>query len=328
MRLTVEQARDLADRTMQSIGHDAEDARLIADHLIDCELRGVTYGGLARAVSIAERILTTGVSTRPITVVKETPVSASIDGGDRIGYVVAQRAMVLAIEKASTNGIAIIGACNTWYTGMLSFYAEMAARRGMVSISASNASPWVAPYGATEGRFGTNPICVGFPSADEPVIWDIGTSAIMHAEVKLADRLGQRLPEDVAFDAKGHPTREPIAALEGAFAAWGGHKGSGLGMVVQLFGVLAGSPALPPELAGFGMVVITIRPDLLTSPDEFARRVAEYADAVRGARPVPGGPPVRMPFDRSRAERKRRLAEDAIDVADAVYSRLAEITAR
>ena len=79
MRLTVEQARDLADRTMQSIGHDAGDARLIADHLIDCELRGVTYGGLARAVSIAERLLTTGVSTRPITVVKVTPVSASID---------------------------------------------------------------------------------------------------------------------------------------------------------------------------------------------------------------------------------------------------------
>ena len=328
MRLTVEQARDLADRTMQSIGHDAADARLIADHLIDCELRGVTYGGLARAVSIAERLLTTGVSTRPITVVKETPVSASIDGGDRIGYVVAHRAMVVAIEKASASGIAIVGACNTWYTGMLSYYAEMAARRGMVSIIASNASPWVAPYGATEGRFGTNPICVGFPSADEPVIWDIGTSAIMHAEVKLADRLGQRLPDDVAFDAEGQPTRDPIAALEGAFAAWGGHKGSGLGMVVQLFGVLAGSPPLPPELAGFGMVVVTIRPDLLTSPDEFARRVGEYADAVRGSRPVPGGPPVRMPFDRSRAERTRRLAEDAIDVADAVYSRLAEIAAR
>jgi LDH2 family malate/lactate/ureidoglycolate dehydrogenase len=204
----------------------------------------------------------------------------------------------------------------------------MAAARGMVSVIASNASPWVAPYGATEGRFGTNPICVGFPSADEPVIWDIGTSAIMHAEVKLADTLGQQLPDDVAFDAAGQPTRDPMAALAGAFAAWGGHKGSGLGMVVQLLGVLAGSPALPPELAGFGMVIVAIRPDLLTSRDEFERRVAAYADAVRRARPLPGGPPVRMPFDRSRAERKRRLAEDTIDVPDAVYSKLAGIAPR
>ena len=123
----------------------------------------------------------------------------------------------------------------------------MAAARGLVSLIASNASPWVAPHGATEGRFGTNPICVGFPSADEPVIWDIGTSAIMHAEVKLADALGQQLPEGVAFDAAGSPTRDPVAALEGAFAAWGGHKGSGLGIVVQLLGVLAGSPAIPPR---------------------------------------------------------------------------------
>lgn len=325
MRLTIEQARTLASRAMQSAGHDADDARLIADHLIDCELRGVTYGGLARAISIAERIAATGVSRQAIRIVQETPVSASIDGGDRIGYVVAHRATELSIDKASASGIAIVGAFNTWYTGMLSYYAEMATARGLVSIIASNASPWVAPYGASEGRFGTNPICVGFPSSGEPVIWDIGTSAIMHAEVKLADRLGRQLPDGVAFDAEGQPTRDPIAALAGAFAAWGGHKGSGLGMVVQLFGVLAGSPALPPELAGFGMIVITVRPDLLTSPDEFAENVAAYAESVRSARPVAGGPPVRMPFDRSRAERKRRLAEDALEVADTVYQKLAEI---
>ena len=310
---------------MRSIGHDADDARVIADHLIDCELRGVTYGGLARAVSIAERIARTGISRTPIRVVRDTPVSASLDGGDRIGYVVAHEAMRIAIAKASAGGIVIVGAHNTWYTGMLSHYAETAAAHGLVSLIASNASPWVAPHGASEGRFGTNPICVGFPSADEPVIWDIGTSAIMHAEVLLADRLGEALPDNVAFDNAGRPTSDPAAALAGAFAAWGGHKGSGLGIVVQLLGALAGSPPIPPDLAGFGMVIIAIRPDLLTSTEEFERNVASYAESVRTARPVEGGPPVRMPFDRSRAERQRRLDEDAIDVADAVHVRLVRI---
>lgn len=334
MRLTVEAARDLAVRAMRAVGHGADDARLIADHLIDCELRGVTYGGLARAISIAERVAHTGVSQAPIRVTKETPVSASLDGGDHIGYVVAHRATQLVIEKASASGIAIVGAHNTWYTGMLSYYAEMAAAEGLVSIFASNASPWVAPHGASEGRFGTNPVCVGFPctagseaDADNarPVIWDIGTSAIMHAEVALAQRLGQQLPDGVAFDAAGQPTRDPAAALEGAFAAWGGHKGSGLGIVVQLLGALAGSPAIPPEMAGFGMIIIAIRPDLLTDANEFQRAVAGYAESVRNARPVAGGSPVRMPFDRSRAERRRRLAEDAIEVADAVHARLVAI---
>jgi LDH2 family malate/lactate/ureidoglycolate dehydrogenase len=201
----------------------------------------------------------------------------------------------------------------------------MATARGLVSIIASNASPWVAPHGATEGRFGTNPICVGFPSTGEPVIWDIGTSAIMHAEVKLADALGQPLPEGVAFDATGRPTQDPVAALGGAFAAWGGHKGSGLGIVVQLLGALAGGPAMPPELAGFGMLIITLRPDLLTSSDDFARNVTEYAESVRCARALDSGSPVRMPFDRSRKERQRRLAEGAIDVGDGIYARLDEI---
>src|SRR5688572_24809634 len=189
---------------------------------------------------------------------------------------------------------------------MLSYYAEMAAARKLVSLIASNASPWVAPHGATEGRFGTNPICVGFPGAGEPVIWDIGTSAIMHAEVKLAQELGRQLPEGVAFDAAGRATRDPVAALDGAFASWGGHKGSGLGIVVQLLGALAGGPAIPPEMAGFGMIVIAIRPNLLTDADEFQHAVAGYAESVRSARPVEGGPAVRMPFDRSRAERRRR----------------------
>jgi LDH2 family malate/lactate/ureidoglycolate dehydrogenase len=325
MRMTVEQARGLVNQAMRSLGYDAAEAQAIADHLIDCELRGVAYGGLARAVSIADRTLRTGVSRVPIRLVKETPVSASIDGADHIGYVVAVRATDLASEKASASGIAIVGANNTWYTGMLSYYAEMAAARGLVSIIASNASPWVAPHGATEGRFGTNPICVGFPGADEPVIWDIGTSAIMHAEVKLAEQLGEELPDGVAFDREGRPTRDPAAALSGAFAAWGGHKGSGLGIVVQLLGALAGSPAIPGELSGFGMIVIAIRPDLLTTSADFERSVASYAGAIRNSRPIAEGPAVRMPFDRSRAERKRRLTEDAIDVAQAVYSRLADI---
>ena len=283
MRLTVAAARSLVEQVMTSAGQDGESAALIADHLIDCELRGVHYGGLARALSVVER-LERGTATKPIAVERDTPVLARIDGGDQIGYVVAHRATGTAIDKATTNGLAAVAAHNTWYTGMLSYYAEMAAARGLVSMIASNASPWVAPHGATEGRFGTNPICFGFPSADEPVIWDIGTSAIIHAEVTLHRRLGTPLPEGVAFDAGGHATRDPVAALAGAFAPWGGHKGSGLAIVVHLLGMLAGSPVIPPEMAQFGFLIVTIDPGALTSAEQWKTDVAAYADAVRRAR--------------------------------------------
>lgn len=307
---------------MEVLGHDAAGAKLIADHLIDCELRGLSYGGLARAISIAERIERTGDCRRPIRILHETPLSARIDGGDHVGYIVAHRATTVAIEKAEAAGIAVVGASDTWYTGMLSFYAEMAVERDLVSMIASNASPWVAPYGANEALLGTNPICFGFPGADAPIIYDIGTSAIMHGEVALARRTGTELPEGVAFDHDGRATRDPAAALNGVFATWGGPKGSGLSIVVQLLGILAGSPPIPPELAQFGYLIIAMRPDLMGSADAFRRNVSAFANAVRSARPVAGGAPVRMPFDRSRAERERRLSKDAIEIPDAVVVEL------
>jgi delta1-piperideine-2-carboxylate reductase len=315
----------MAARVMAGLGHDGPDAELIADHLMDCELRGLGYGGLARAISIAERLERTGDCRRPIRMLHETPVSARLDGGDHIGYIVAHRATMLAIEKAEASGIAVVGANDTWYTGMLSYYAEMAADRGLVSMIASNASPWVAPHGATEGRLGTNPICFGFPSADDPIILDIGTSAIIHAEVTLARRLGNELPENVAFDSDGLPTRDPSAALAGAFATWGGHKGSGLAIVVQLLGILAGSPPIPPELAGFGFLIVAMRPDLMGPEEEFRRNVSAFANAVRSARPIAGGAFVRMPFDRSRRERERRIAENAIEIPDVLFSQLTRL---
>ncbi len=312
---------------MTALGHDDHDAALIADHLIDCELRGLAYGGLARAISIAERLKRTGYQPGPIAILHETPVSARVDGGDHIGYVVAHRATKIAIDKAEAAGIAVVGANNTWYTGMLSYYTEMAAARGLVSMIASNASPWVAPHGSTEGRLGTNPICFGFPGADEPVILDIGTSAIIHAEVKLAERLGQPLPDGVAFDRDGAPTRDPAAALAGAFAAWGGHRGSGLAIVVQLLGILAGSPGIPGELESFGYLIVAVRPDLMGPAETFRENVSGFAQATRSARPLDPEHPVRMPFDRSRAERARRRAEDRIEIPDVVFEQLSDICA-
>ena len=321
MRLSIKNAHSITVGLMTALGHDDNDARIIADHLIDCELRGVSYGGLPRAISIAERFHRID-SRQPIRLIHETPVSARFDGGDHLGYLVAHRATNIAIAKAHASGIAVVGANNTWYTGMLSYYAEMAAAQGLVTMIASNASPWVAPAGATEPKLGTNPICFGFPSAGDPIIYDIGTSAVMHAEVMVAKRLGHDMPENVAFDANGTPTRDPAAALAGAFAAWGGHKGSGLGIVVQLLGILAGSPPIPPELADFGFLIVAIRPDLMGPADAFRQNVSAFAESIRQARPAAPGSPVRMPFDRSRRERQKRLMEDAIEIPDSLYEAL------
>ena len=106
---------------------------------------------------------------------------------------------------------------------------------------------------------------------------------------------------------------------------WGGYKGAGLGMAVQMMGILAGSPVEPPQLADFGYLIILMKPDLMMPEKEYRLKVTQYAETVRSARPVPGGDPVRMPFDRSAKDRRVRIAENFIEVPDAVYARLQEI---
>ncbi|HVV14502.1 Ldh family oxidoreductase [Amycolatopsis sp.] len=320
--LSISDARALAETAMTGAGHSEEDAAIIADHLLDCELRGLSFGGLARALSIIERVRAAPARPSPIRTVAETPVSATLDGGDQVGYVVASRALDLAIAKAGEHGIAVVGAHNTWYTGMFSYYLEKAAAAGLAGMIAGSGPAAVAPHGGTEGRFGTNPIAFGFPASPTPVIWDIGTSSVMYGEVMLKERLGEELLPGQAFDASGTPTVDPAAALEGAFTVWGGHKGSGLAMVVQLLGMLAGAAADPPGLSDCGFFVLLMDPAALTDATDYRQRVTRFADTLRATRPVEGGAAVRVPFDRSVARRAETLRRGTIEVADPVVKAL------
>ena len=313
---------------MTAAGHTPEEAAIIADHLIDCELRGLAYGGLARAISVVERIRRTTTPRRPITVLQETAFSASLDGGDNVGYLVGARCTDIALEKASQAGAAMIGASKTWFTGMYSYYLERIVAKGLVGMIAGSGTQLVAPYGGTQGRYGTNPIAFGFPSTTTPVIWDIGTSSVMIGEVALKARLGEQLPAGQAFDAQGRTTRDPTAALDGAFAVWGGHKGSGLAMMIQMLAMMTGQVIAPGPQRDSGLFILAVNPSLFGTGEEFPARVAEYAQSIRDTRPLDPEQPVRVPFDRSIAERNRRLALDAIDVPDSVVQNLRGIIDR
>lgn len=323
MQMPLSEARALCFQAMAAIGHSPKEASIIADHLLDCELRGLSYGGLARALSICERVGQFGISRKPITVEKETSVSAKIDGADQVGYLVGDVATDLAISKARVAGLAVVGANETWYTGMFSYYLERITKAGLAGMIAGSGGQIVAPAGGTEGRFATNPIGFGFPTSGDPIIWDIGTSAVTLAEVVLRMRTGEQLDEGVAYDAEGNPTLDPATALAGrAFTVWGGHRGSGLATMIQLLGMMCGADAAPAGLRDCGLFVLAIDPGLLTDGEDFARRAAAYAKSIRATRPVDVNRPVRMPFERSAAERTMRLQAGLLEVSDELVAGL------
>lgn len=145
----------------------------------------------------------------------------------------------------------------------------------------------------------------------------------MHATAVLAGRVGEELDEGVAFSRTGEPTRDPAEALKGALAVAGGHKGSGLAIAVQLLGVLAGSPAFPPDLHEFGFLIIAVNPAMFRPLGEFKKEIDDYAATMRASPPLPGRPePLRMPFERSTAQRQRTRKAGELEVEDTVVEGL------
>jgi len=326
MNVSVQAARELVEASLVAAGFVRADAIVISGHLIDSELRGLAFGGLARALTVIEMRKAARGSERPITLLRETAVSAAFAGGEQVGYLVGQRVTEVAIAKARTSGLAVVGAHRTRYTGMFAYYLERIAEAGFAGMVAGSGGPIVAPEGGSQGRYSTNPIAFGFPSLSTPVIWDIGTAAVMLGDVVLKRRLGQLLDPGLAFDAQGEPTIDPGAALDGgAFKVWGGHKGSGLAMVVQLLGMMSGASVMPVGGVDCGFFMVVIDPGLLTDPHTFRHKVSDYAESLRTTRPINPSRPVRVPFERSAAERARRLQDDRIEVADEVYAALAAI---
>lgn len=324
MKLRVQEGEQLARDVLVQLGYSGASAERIALHLMDSQLRGYTSAGFARILAVRDR-LGGKQPVEMIEVTNETPVMAHLNGHDTFGYLVGERAVGMAIEKAKKLGIAIVGASNTWTTGMLAYYSEMAAKEDLVTIITANSTPWVAAHGGYTGVNGTNPVCIGFPSGDTPVILDIATSKILHADIVLAQRLGTELPPDSAFNAQGEPTVDPWEVFEGAVAPWGGYKGSGLASMVQLFGVLAGSPAFPPALEQFGFSIIAIDPSNFRPLEEYKAEVDRYRQRFKESPSAPGAAPPRLPFERGAKLRQDALSAGEFELDDGIHSLLLEI---
>jgi LDH2 family malate/lactate/ureidoglycolate dehydrogenase len=240
VRLSVTEAHALGEAALRRIGYPADEATIVTDQLIDNALCGYRFASLPRILAIAADEKT-GKPRSPMRIVRETPVSATVDGGNKLGYVAAYRGAEIAIAKAKASGIAIVGVHNSYYSGRNAYYVERIVREGLVAIHTASARPHVLPPGGRRPALGTNPFSIGFPSANGPVIYDIGTASLMWGEVLLMARLGQMLPEGVGFDADGNPTRDARAvAQDGGVTAFGGHKGYGLSFAIQALGLLAG----------------------------------------------------------------------------------------
>jgi LDH2 family malate/lactate/ureidoglycolate dehydrogenase len=323
IRLSVAEARDHAERAMRGIGYNTEEAYIVADHAIDAALCGYEYSGLAKLLNIPEH-RRFKQPRRPIRVLRETEVSVLYDGGNNVGMLVMYHAARGAIAKAATHGFGIVGVTNSWMSGRSAYYVEMIANANLIGIHTAGSARAVAPPGGTRPALGTNPIAFGLPSSRGPIVFDMGTSAFMGTDLMYRERMGQLLPQGVAIDSEGQPTRDPSLARAGALLPFGGYKGFGLALIVQAFGLLAGSALDADQDDGYLFVVF--KPELLADLDEFKQQLGELTERIKATPRRPEVSEIRIPGERAFRGRERALRE-GIEVDRAVYEALATLRA-
>lgn len=317
MHLDVAEARALSEDILCRCGFDAAEAAEITDVLVEAHLWGRPTSGLGHL----RHVVRAAADRKPITVVREDSRSVLLDGGNNPGFLVAGRAMRMAIAKAKETGLATAAARNAYLGGINGYYAGMAARQDLIGLVTISSGKRVAPAGGIDPLFGTNPLAVAIPTLDEPIVLDFATASTNVGSLHRAERLGAEIAPGLAIGPDGAPTTDPAAALAGAILPFGGHKGSGLAMIVQCLGMLAGGAVVPTGIRDFGYFLMAIDPSLFMPVEDYKARTSELVEMMHASRPSTAGDAVRVPGERSLRERERRLVE-GIDLDDGLYKEL------
>jgi len=330
--IAFEEARSVVMAALERAGVPQPHAVLQADLLLEAELRGRASHGLLRLNRIIERIHN-GVADPLATGDHRWRGSfLDVDGKRGLGPVVACAALDVLIERARANGIAIGAIRNNNHLGMLAWYADRIARRGLILIALCNSEALVHPWGGRKAMIGTNPIAIGVPTADQPFVLDMATSLVSMGQIHNYANQERPLPPGWALDADGNPTTDAAAAKRGSIAPFGAAKGYALGLAFEvLIGTITGSEvgvdvqgtldSEAPCNKGDVFIVIDSAADSATARTT-AQRISRYLDSIR-ASGLEGGDQVQVPGDRALAMR-RTLMESGLPIEDDVWEKIKE----
>ncbi len=316
----------LVTSILRALGAPSSEADLQAEHLLEADLRGHPSHGLRRLPVLVERIRN-GVAVPGATPVLTwaTPSFASLDGARGLGPVVAHEAIAQATARAASTGVAVVAVSNANHVGILATYVERIALDGRIGLAVTTSEALVHAFGGRRGLIGTNPLALGIPARPRPFVLDMATGEVAMGRILAHAERGEAIPAGWALDAAGEPTTDARAAASGSIAPFGGAKGYGLGLGIELLVAALCASALGTEVRGTldvssvcnkGDVFAVLDPEALGLPD-VATAVSPYLELVRSD----GGDShtVAVPGDGSADRRASRLAE-GVPVATSVLA--------
>ena len=325
--------RACMERIFEKEGFSSEDARAIADVLMQADLFGIESHGAQRLMYYHRNIRSgsVNVSAKP-EVLRETPVSALIDGHFGMGALVAQFAMRRAIDKAKRAGVGIAVVRNSSHYGIAGYYTLMAEREGLAAFSMTNTGPIMVPTFGREMMLGTNPMAFCMPADPVPFWFDASTTVVTLGKVEVCQKRGRPMPQGWTIGPDGAPCtdasrmnasilageRGGILPLGGEGETHGGHKGYGLGIMVEaLTGVLAQGMTSPQMCGAHGdhtcHFLLAFDPAMFGDPADIRARMSAYLAALRASEKMPGCARIYTPGEKALAEVRQIAGELGVE---------------
>lgn len=348
MTFSYQSLYNFAHTIFLKMGCPEADALVATKVLLSADMRGIDSHGIARLIGYVRLWEAGRVNAIPqVSVVHETPSTATIDGDRGLGLVVAPYAMELAIKKAREVGTGWVAVKNSNHFGIAGIHAMMALEEDMIGIALTNASALVAPTFSKERMLGTNPIAVAIPAKNQPAfVADLATTTAANGKLEILQRKKESTPDGWVQDKDGLSSQDAnILKQQGALLPLGGdrihgsHKGYALGSIVDILsGVLGGAsygPWAPPFPAyvplpqnmpgeGLGHFFGAMRVDAFRSKESFLEEMDRWIGRFRDAEPVDEQQKVLIPGDPERAYEKER-AENGIPLHEEVLADLASL---
>lgn len=300
LQFSTERLEEFCREVLRCAGLDEAGTQILTESLLCAELRGVSSHGIVRLSTYLQRVAAGVMEIDPVMVLeKEFAASALLDANNGFGQIAGVRAMDLAIQKAGTNGAAVVAVKNSNHFGVAAYYAMRALQQNMVGIVITNSSPAMTPYNTRIPLLGTNPLAIAIPALEQkPIVLDMSTSVVARGKIRYASIVGKKIPLGWAVDAEGKPTEDAKAALKGSLEPIGGPKGAGLSLCIDLLcGVLTGC-GLTGEVKNItdvsapsrtGHLFAAINVESFISPDVFRRCVDSVIEHIKSMPSADGG---------------------------------------
>lgn len=318
--------KDLRQKILETLsaGFSREDAESIAEVLLYADMSGIQPMGVAKLTGTEP--LQNIKAKHDVIIERDTKLSQLINAGANSAPLVSQQATDVVIKKTKEHGFAIVGVRNTFSSNLAqAFYVEKIAKQDLIGITMASSPAVTAPFDSIDPLFGSNPIGFAFPTDNEPLVFDMTTSAMAWYGLILAKSRGESLPDNTAIDSTGKITNDAASAMGGAMLPFdSSYKGSGLSLLVEtLAGPLVNAAYCDINIDHeYGSLFMAIDPNLLVDVAEFKTHSSDLLQKIKSSRKKEGVTEIRLPGERARLARQEAERTGFLEIDSGVAKEL------